>query len=212
MRDVTAIAAGDGFSLSRVAMRATSGAWSDPDLPSSGYRLVFVRSGVFRARVGDHVLLADPATAYLGGPDEEQSIAHRVGREDVCTEVQLSEGFVCELAGEAPPPGPSFPVSGDLAVAHRLLIARARRHADSFEPREDSFEPCIDSFHLAEMTVRLVGGLLRARWPAMGRRGGRAPRRLGVTWRRPPGDCWRRTRSRSDCGTSLSGSVARLII
>jgi AraC-like DNA-binding protein len=155
VRDVTPIAAGDGFSLSQITVRARTPAWLEPDVPL-GHQLVLVRSGVFRARVGGHVFLADPTVAYLGGPAEEQSIAHHVGREDTCTAVHLSERLMDELTGGGPV-RPAFPVSGDLAVEHRLLVARARR--------------CADSFTLAEMTIRLVGGLLRAPFPAAEMRG-----------------------------------------
>jgi AraC-like DNA-binding protein len=144
---VTPIAAGDGFSLEKITIRARTGKWSEPEVPP-GYRLVFVRSGVFRARVGGRSLLADPALAYLGGPAEEQSIAHRVGAEDTCTAVLLSQRFTTELT-PAGPMSPTVPVTGDLAVAHRLLVTRARW--------------CADPFELAEMTIRLAGRMLRPR-------------------------------------------------
>ncbi|WP_433172942.1 helix-turn-helix domain-containing protein [Actinoallomurus sp. CA-150999] len=143
-RTVVPIASGDGFSLKQVTIRARAESWSEPETPV-GHQLMFVRRGVFRARVGGHTLLADPTVAYLGGPAQEQSIAHRVGAEDTCTALVMSESFMVELT-EGTPVHPSVPVTGDLAVAHRLLSARARRSADSFE--------------LAEMTIRLVGRLL----------------------------------------------------
>jgi AraC-like DNA-binding protein len=141
---VTPIAAGDGFSLKQITIRAQAESWSDPETPF-GHQLMLVRRGVFRAQVGSHTLLADPTMAYLGGPAQEQSIAHRVGAEDTCTALWMSESFMAELT-QGPPVRPSVPVIGDLAVAHRLLSARARLCADSFEP--------------AEMTIRLVGRLL----------------------------------------------------
>jgi AraC-like DNA-binding protein len=137
------IAVGDGFALEEARIRVESAAWSDPLVPA-GYRLVFVRRGVFRARVGGTVMVADPAVAYVGGPGAEQSIAHRVGTEDVCTAVTFTPEFMGEITHEA-----AVPVGGDVAVAHRVLVARARAAADPFE--------------LAERTVRLVGGVLRAR-------------------------------------------------
>jgi AraC-like DNA-binding protein len=144
VRTVIPIASGDGFSLKQITIRARTASWSDPETPL-GHQLMLVRRGVFRARVGGHTLLADPAIAYIGGPAQEQSIAHRVGTDDTCTALVMSESFMVELTQGVPIP-PSVPVTGDLAVAHRLLSARARRRADSFE--------------LAEMTVRLVGRLL----------------------------------------------------
>ncbi|GLY91444.1 helix-turn-helix domain-containing protein [Actinoallomurus iriomotensis] len=143
MRTVTPVTAGDGFRVERVVIRAPTEDWTDPD-PPSGYRLTLVRGGVFRARVGGHAFLADPVTAYLGGPADEQSIAHRVGAEDVCTALSLSPSFMTELTGGVPE-RPTAAVTGRLAVTHRLLLARARRGADPFA--------------LAELTADLVGGL-----------------------------------------------------
>jgi AraC-like DNA-binding protein len=143
VRTVTPIAAGDGFSIERVTIRAEAGGWTDPE-QAPGYRMTLVRGGAFRARVGGQVFLADPATAYLGGPAQEQSIAHRVGAEDVCTAVSMSAPFITELTGGAPM-RPTAPVTGRLAVAHRLLVARARRRGDTFA--------------LAETVVELVCGL-----------------------------------------------------
>lgn len=114
---------------------------------------MFVRRGVFRARVGGHVLLADPAVAYAGGPGVEQSIAHRAGADDVCMTVMLPERLMDGLAVGDGPLALSVPVSGEVAVAHRLLAARARRGLDSFE--------------LAEQAVRLAGTVLASR-PPMG--------------------------------------------
>jgi AraC-like DNA-binding protein len=149
VREVTPIAAGDGFSLEHVVVRADDERWSEPELPP-GHRLVFVRRGAFRARVGGHRLLADPAVAYAGGPAEEQSIAHRVRSEDTCTAIVMSPDFVAALTGGTPL-RPYAPVSGEVAVAHRVLAARAAR---------------AEPFELAELTVRLVGGLTA--WPPAG--------------------------------------------
>jgi AraC-like DNA-binding protein len=155
VRTVTPLAAGDGFSVGRVTIRAEDGRWTDPER-SPGYQLTLVRRGAFRARVGGQVLLADPATAYLGGPAQEQSIAHRTGAEDVCTAVSMSAPFMAELTGD-PPVRPTAPVTGRLAVAHRLLAARARRAPAP-----------ADAFALTEIVTELVGGLFG---------GGPSPRR-----------------------------------
>ena len=143
---MTPIAAGDGFSIERVTIRAEAGGWTAPER-APGYRLTLVRDGAFRARVGGQVFLADPATAYVGGPAQEQSIAHRIGAEDVCTAVSLSASFMAELTGGAPV-RPTVPVTGRLAVAHRLLVARARRLTDAFA--------------LTEITAELVAGLFES--------------------------------------------------
>ncbi|GAA0327190.1 helix-turn-helix transcriptional regulator [Actinoallomurus spadix] len=145
MRTVTSVAVGDGFALERLRIRAESPDWSDPEVPAR-HRLVLVRRGAFRARVGGRVMFADPALAYLGAPGEEQSIAHRPGREDVCTVVLVSASLMAEITEERPA-RPSVFVSGALAVAHRLLAARAAG--------------CADPFEVTEMTIRVVGELCR---------------------------------------------------
>jgi AraC-like DNA-binding protein len=151
VRVVTQIGAGPGVSVEQISIRAETPRWSKPEMPA-GYRLVFVRQGVFRARVGGQELLADPAIAYAGSPRLEQSIAHRVGVADTYTSVMLSEGLMAGLAPRGRPLSTAVPVTGEVAVAHRLLVARARRHGDSFE--------------LAERATRLAGLLLAPRSPA----------------------------------------------
>ena len=101
MREVTAVAAGAGFTIERVTVRAESEAWSEPEVPGT-HRLMFVRRGVFRARVGGARLPADPASAYFGGPGDEHSIAHRPFSEDVRTSVRLSSSLMAELSVRAP--------------------------------------------------------------------------------------------------------------
>lgn len=151
MREVTQVAAGrplsemGGVSVERLVIRAETPRWTAPEV-SPGYRLTFVRQGIFRARVGGHVLLADPALAYAGGPGLEQSIAHRVGAQDICTSVRLPAELLAGLVPADRPLGASVPVSGAVAVAERLLVARARQQADSFE--------------LAERATRLAASLL----------------------------------------------------
>jgi hypothetical protein len=124
MRVVTQLAAeGElgGVSVERQVIRAQTARWTEPEV-SPGYRLTFVRQGIFRARVGGHVLLADPALAYAGGPGVEQSIAHRVGAQDVCTSVRLPAELLTGLVPAERPLGVSVPVSGAVAVAERLLV------------------------------------------------------------------------------------------
>lgn len=165
MKVVTEIAAGGGVSVAQVSIRAQTPRWSEPEAPP-GYRLVFVRRGTFRARVGGHALLAEPAVAYAGGPGVAQSIAHRVGADDVCTAVTLGPELMSGLVPGDRPLGTSVPVTGAVAVAHRLLVARARRGADALE--------------LAERATGLAAALLAARSPApaaAGRPATRAARR-----------------------------------
>jgi AraC-like DNA-binding protein len=102
---------------------------------------------VFRIRLDGWDGVADPVTAYLGRPGDEQSIAHRPGAEDVCTVVTLEEGLaretirVLEDSVAAAPASPML-TTGRIDLAHRVLAARARQGADGFE--------------LAERVVRLT--------------------------------------------------------
>jgi len=159
MRVVTQLAAGGSpneigaVSVERLVIRAESQRWTEPEV-SPGYRLTFVRQGIFRARVGGHVLLADPALAYAAGPGVEHSIAHQVGTQDVCTSVMLPAELLTGLVPADRPLGVSVPVSGAVAVAERLLVARARQQADGFE--------------LAERATRLAASLLAAGASAQG--------------------------------------------
>lgn len=138
MRTETPLAAGDGFVVRRVEIRSDTGRWWPPEVPPA-YRVTLVRTGVFRARVHGRTLLADPAVAYVGRG--EIAIAHRPGAVDVCTAIDVSPPYLA--GGDVPA---QAPVSGALAVAHRLLALRARAGADPFE--------------LSERLALLVGGLL----------------------------------------------------
>lgn len=142
MRTVTVLAAEDGFVVRRVEIRSDTGRWWPPEIPSA-YRVTLVRRGVFRARVHGRTLLADPAVGYAGR--DEIAIAHRPGTVDVCTAIDLSQPYLTDLTGGVTPPAQA-PVTGSLAVAHRMLAARARAGAEPFE--------------LAERLAVLVGGLL----------------------------------------------------
>jgi AraC-like DNA-binding protein len=191
VRVVTQIAAGPGVSVEQVSIRAETPWWSEPESPA-GYRLVLVRRGIFRARVGGRELLTDPAIAYAGSPRLEQSIAHRVGVADTYTSVLLSEGLMAGLA----PPGRALstavPVTGDVAVAHRLLVARARRSADSFE--------------VAERATRLAGLLLAPHAPA----GAAARRPATAASRRRLAEAARELLAADPGWSSLAGIASRV--
>lgn len=146
MRTVTPLAAGNGFAVHRVEVRSAGEGWWPPEAPSA-FRVTFVRAGAFRALVGGRTVPADPSVAYLDAPGGESSIAHRAGSVDRCTAVEVSAPFLAELTGGAAPPAHAT-VDGRLAVAHRLLAARAAT---------------ADPFELAERTARLLGAVLAAR-------------------------------------------------
>ncbi|WP_051579481.1 helix-turn-helix domain-containing protein [Pseudonocardia acaciae] len=134
MRVRDRIATDASFTVADLRIVEPRTAWSAPEA-GAGYRMVFIRRGAFRLRIPGWEGLADPATAYLGRPGDEQSIAHRPGREDVCTEVGLDAAFARELRLDQTPTHPVL-TSGRLDLAHRALVARARRGADGFELAE----------------------------------------------------------------------------
>jgi AraC-like DNA-binding protein len=142
------LAAGDGFSLRDLRIRTATTSWSEPE-PGDGHRLVFVRRGRFGLRLGGWTGLVDPATAYVGRPGTEQSIAHRPGVEDVCLVITLDDALAADALHDDPA-GPRH-ASARADLAARLLVARTRQGADTFE--------------LTERVVRLAAEL-RARPPA----------------------------------------------
>lgn len=120
--------------------------WSESE-PVQGWGVVLVRAGLFRRRVRDGEIVADPCTAYVQRPGTEQEVAHPDGHGDVCTSVHLAPGLAGTLmeTGDDVPSGPAF-VDSDIDLRHRLLLARAAGGADVFE--------------LGERAVRIVGDVL----------------------------------------------------
>ncbi|WP_326419051.1 helix-turn-helix domain-containing protein, partial [Amycolatopsis sp. H20-H5] len=133
MRSTTRLAAGPGFAIDDVQVRMHEPSWTSPET-STAYRLVFVRRGLFRLRLNKQELLADPATVYAARTGDEQSIAHRVGANDLSTSVALSPALLADLTPDrrTAPAGPLH-TSGRVDLAHRRLLAGARGGADRFE-------------------------------------------------------------------------------
>jgi AraC-like DNA-binding protein len=128
------MATGSGFTVEDMRIVERTRRWSAPEA-GSGYRLVFVRRGLFRLKLPRWDGLVDPLVAYVRAPGVEQRIAHRPDREDACTVVTLDG----QLAGEvlpARPPSRPLATSGQVDLAQRILLARARQGADDFELTE----------------------------------------------------------------------------
>lgn len=109
-------------------------AWSAPEVVP-GYRLVFVRRGLFRLKLPHWDGLVDPLVAYVRTPGVEQQIAHRPDREDACTVVTLDGQLASDVLPARPPAWP-LATSGRMDLAQRALLARARHGADEFELTE----------------------------------------------------------------------------
>jgi AraC-like DNA-binding protein len=161
VRHLTRLASAEDVALDDLRIIERSGAWTAP-VPTPGHQLVFVRRGAFGLRLRSTETTVDPISAFVGRPGDEQSIAHKPGREDACTVVSLGPGLAAELVPQRPPT--TIRTSGRVDMAHRTLLARARRGADGFE--------------LAERVVRLAQDLLRDPVGAPARRGSPAHRRL----------------------------------
>jgi AraC-like DNA-binding protein len=161
VRNLTRLASADDVAVDDLRIIERSRSWTAP-VHTPGHQLVFVRRGSFGLRLRSAETTVDPISAFVGRPGDEQSIAHRPGREDACTVVSLGERLAAELLPRRLPT--ALRTSGRVDMAHRMLLARARHGADGFE--------------LAERVVRLAEGLLRepARTPA--RRGAPSHRRL----------------------------------
>ncbi len=146
VRRTTLLASGSGFAVSEIRISARTGTWLCPERPER-YRLVFVRSGCYRMRAPSLDAFVDPVNAYITRPGHEHQIAHKPDVEDVCTELLLSESFLEEAVGTAPPSGNRLLFTkGPIDLAHRALAARSKRGADLFE--------------IEERVLRLVGDTL----------------------------------------------------
>ena len=124
--------------------------WSAPE-PSTGYSVVFVRSGCFRRRVAGRESLLDPAVVYFERPGQEQQVAHPNEGGDSCTAFALAPETVAQLWGGEPelPAAPLF-TDAELDLGHRLLVAASARG---------------DSFELAERAVALLAAVLERAHP-----------------------------------------------
>ena len=130
-RSVLRLAAGSGFGVEDLRIRERTARLSAAQTVT-GYRLVFVRRGLFRLRLPRWDGLVDPLVAYVQGPGAEQRIAHRPEREDACTVVTLDDALAADLLPARLPTRP-LRTDGRVDLAQRTLLAKARQGADEFE-------------------------------------------------------------------------------
>jgi AraC-like DNA-binding protein len=101
---------------------------------AGAHALVFVRRGCFVRSADGQETLLDPTVAYCMNPGEEQRYDHPHNHGDDCTSLSLDENLVASLWGGEPTlPDHPVPVSPQLDVDHRLLLAAARRGNSSHE-------------------------------------------------------------------------------
>jgi AraC-like DNA-binding protein len=167
VRHLTRLAATDDLAVEDLRIVERTPSWSVPE-PTGGHRLVFVRRGVFGLRLRGRETTVDPVSAFVARPGDEQSIAHRPGREDACTVLALGPRLASEVL---PVRAATHPLrtSGRVDMAQRALLARARQDADAFE--------------LVERVVRLADELLHAPARLAGGAGSPARRRLAAAAR-----------------------------
>ena len=119
--------------------------WSGEE-PVSTLALVLLRLGSFERRADAKRHLADPLTAYVQRPGSIQRIAHRSDG-DVSTVIAPQRAALGELTERALELD-ALPVTPVADLGHRMLIARARAGAESFE--------------LVERAITLAGTLIGA--------------------------------------------------
>ncbi|MEU4425054.1 helix-turn-helix transcriptional regulator [Actinoplanes sp. NPDC024001] len=118
------VAARPDFTIAAVTCRDDHRNWSPAESHDS-FRLILVRRGRFRRRVGGVRTDLDPTVAYLGAPGEEEFFAHPAGG-DVCTSMFLSPALWHGIAGDRQLTSPVVYVDAELDLAHRRLLASAR--------------------------------------------------------------------------------------
>lgn len=128
------LAAGDGFAVDDLRVVERVRAWTRPEA-GTGYRLIFVRRGLFGLRVPGWTGLVDPLVAYLRRPEDEQRIAHRPDAEDACTVLSLGGELAAELGADRLPRTP-LRTDPRIDLAQRAMLAGARRGGDGFELAE----------------------------------------------------------------------------
>jgi AraC-like DNA-binding protein len=116
----TTLAARPGLHVSAVSCADDHTRWSPPEVRND-YRLVLVRRGRFRRRVGGMTADVEPTVAYLGRPGEQESFAHPSGGDD-CTAVHLSPDLGERLVRTT---RPTLYVDARVDLAHRRLLAGA---------------------------------------------------------------------------------------
>jgi AraC-like DNA-binding protein len=133
--DAVRLCRGPAFTVARVVCAEHRRGWTVPEVRDD-VRLVLVREGVFRRRVGAVESTVDPTVAYLGVPGEEERFAHPAGG-DRCTSLSIDPRLWRRLAGEGTrPTRPDVYVDARLDLAHRRLLAAVRDADPGFAAAE----------------------------------------------------------------------------
>jgi AraC-like DNA-binding protein len=133
MLSARGIDVGDGVGIWDVACRHRAGR-GIADEHAGGHAVVFVRRGCFVRSADGFESVLDPTVAYCMNPGEEQRFDHPHDCGDDCPSIALEPELVAALWGGEPDlPSRPLPVAPELDLAHRLLLAEARRGEDVAE-------------------------------------------------------------------------------
>lgn len=117
---------GDGVTVTDVACRLPVG--HGPTEEAAHHSIVFVRRGCFVHRADGRSTVLDPAHVYWINQGSEQRYDHPHPAGDDCTSVRLEPHLLASMWGGDPTlPATATPSSPRLDLAHRLLLAAARR-------------------------------------------------------------------------------------
>lgn len=102
-----------------------------PDEQTVGHALVFVRRGQFVRQADGETQILDPTMAYCMNPGEEQRYDHPNDHGDDCTALLMTPEVAAAVWGGDPElPRVALPTAPQLDLAHRVLLADARRSTD----------------------------------------------------------------------------------
>jgi len=142
---------GDGVSLADVACRHDPGRGRVEPAPAR--MLVLVRRGCFTRSANGLVSVLDPTTACFVNPGDEQRYDHPHHDGDDCTAIGVDATLASAVHGGEPDlPVGVVPISPALDLAHRTLLAEARRGGDEHQ--------------LYERALRLIAAVLESASPS----------------------------------------------
>ena len=115
--------------ISDVRCAHAPGPWAGVET-APGPALIFARRGSFRRRSAHGEEVVEPGVAILQRGGEEEEYAHPHAGGDDCTAVRLSDELLAALLVEPALPAGAIPTTAREDLAHRRVIAGARRGED----------------------------------------------------------------------------------
>ena len=156
MLTVRSVFARDGISLADVACRYNRSRGEAE--PAPVHMLVMVRRGCFVRTVNGVESVLDPTVAYCMNLGEEQRYDHPRDGGDDCTAIGVEPGIAAALrGGELDLPPTPVAVSPALDLAHRALLAAARRGDHGHQLYEQALRLVVAVLGTAD-PVRMASG------------------------------------------------------